>query len=175
VVEVDDRDIGGARGWDWIKKGIPVRVEIGPRDMAKDSVFVGRRDRSHRDKTAMKREDFIARLPPYPGRHSGPRCSNGPADSVINTPAMMDERKDFYDWFTPKNQEKPEIHGGFAMSHWCGDERRAKPKIKDRSQRHHPLHPVRRRTGDGHLHLLRQTQRSAGGIRQGILRGLAHA
>jgi prolyl-tRNA synthetase len=34
----------------------------------------------------------------------------------------VDERKDFYDWFTPKNQDKPEIHGGFAMSHWCGNE-----------------------------------------------------
>jgi prolyl-tRNA synthetase len=43
-VEIDDRDIGGARGWDWIKKGIPLRVEIGPRDIADNSVFVGRRD-----------------------------------------------------------------------------------------------------------------------------------
>ena len=42
VVEIDDRDIGGARGWDWIKKGIPLRVEIGPRDMANDAVFVAR-------------------------------------------------------------------------------------------------------------------------------------
>ena len=32
----------------------------------------------------------------------------------------VDDRKDFYDWFTPQNEEKPEIHGGFAMSHWCG-------------------------------------------------------
>jgi prolyl-tRNA synthetase len=28
VVEIDSRDIGGARGWDWIKKGIPLRVEM---------------------------------------------------------------------------------------------------------------------------------------------------
>jgi prolyl-tRNA synthetase len=34
----------------------------------------------------------------------------------------VDDSSDFYDWFTPKNLEKPEIHGGFAMSHWCGKE-----------------------------------------------------
>jgi prolyl-tRNA synthetase len=45
-VEVDRRDIGGARGWDWIKKGIPVRVEIGPRDIAQNAVFISRRDQS---------------------------------------------------------------------------------------------------------------------------------
>jgi prolyl-tRNA synthetase len=41
VVEVDDREIGGARGWEWIKKGIPIRVEIGPRDMAERFRFRG--------------------------------------------------------------------------------------------------------------------------------------
>jgi len=53
VVEVDDRDIGGARGWEWIKKGIPLRVEIGPRDMAAGSVFVGRRDHEPRQRQSL--------------------------------------------------------------------------------------------------------------------------
>ena len=36
VVEVDKRDAtGGSKNWDWIKKGVPVRVEIGPRDIEK--------------------------------------------------------------------------------------------------------------------------------------------
>jgi prolyl-tRNA synthetase len=121
VVEVDERDIGGARGWDWIKKGIPVRVEIGPRDMAEDAVFVGRRDKSHRDKTAMKREAFVAQLPAIlddiQGRLFARACRF--RDEHTRT---VDDRNDFYDWFTPKNLEKPEIHGGFAMSHWCGEE-----------------------------------------------------
>ena len=33
----------------------------------------------------------------------------------------IDEQADFYAFFTPKNSEKPENHGGFAHSHWCGD------------------------------------------------------
>jgi len=33
----------------------------------------------------------------------------------------IDSKSDFYDFFTPKNSEMPEIHGGFALSHWCED------------------------------------------------------
>jgi len=120
VVEIDDRDVGGARGWDWIKKGIPVRVEIGPRDIAKDAVFVGRRDRSHRDKTALPREAFIAQFTEILDDIQGNLFQRARRFRQENTRAV-DDRKDFYDWFTPENQEKPEIHGGFAMSHWCGD------------------------------------------------------
>ena len=29
-------------------------------------------------------------------------------------------KRDFYDFFTPRNKEKPEIHGGFALAHWSG-------------------------------------------------------
>ena len=33
-VEVDRRDLGGGvKNWEWIKKGVPLRVEIGPRDL----------------------------------------------------------------------------------------------------------------------------------------------
>src|SRR5215216_5744819 len=35
-VEVDKRDIGGGtKSWEWIKKGVPIRVELGPRDLEK--------------------------------------------------------------------------------------------------------------------------------------------
>lgn len=118
-VEVDDRDIGGARGWEWIKKGIPLRVEIGPRDLAKDGVMVGRRDRSHRDKQSMQRSTFLdtvtgilediqqglfERALQFQKTHTHP----------------IDDPEAFRAFFTPKHLDKPEIHGGFALSHWCG-------------------------------------------------------
>src|SRR5258706_2120923 len=44
-VVLDERDLrGGDKVWSWIKKGVPIRLEIGPRDIDKDSVFMGRRD-----------------------------------------------------------------------------------------------------------------------------------
>ena len=63
-VEIDDRDIrGGDKVWGWIKKGIPVRVEVGERDMEAGTVFVARRDRGHKDKASLPRDEFIAGLP----------------------------------------------------------------------------------------------------------------
>ena len=55
-VEFDDRDMrGGEKAWGWVKQGIPLRVEVGPRDMEKDSVFVARRDRAPKDKQSICR------------------------------------------------------------------------------------------------------------------------
>ncbi|GAB6907017.1 proline--tRNA ligase [Desulfosarcina cetonica] len=129
VVEVDDRDIGGARGWDWIKKGIPLRVEIGPRDIAQDSVFVGRRDQSQRNKAAMPRKTFVEQLPAILDEIQANLFQRALQFRDENTRAV-DDQKDFYAWFTPRNAEKPEIHGGFAMSHWCG-EGACEAKIKE--------------------------------------------
>jgi prolyl-tRNA synthetase len=120
IVEVDDREIGGARGWEWIKKGIPVRAEIGPRDMAEDSVFMARRDRPHREKSGVKREAFISQIPDILEDIQNELFQRACRFRDENT-RKVDEQKDFYDWFTPKNAQKPEIHGGFALSHWCGD------------------------------------------------------
>ena len=46
-----------------------------------------------------------------------------------NTVAIEDGT-DFYDFFTPQNLEKPEIHGGFAVCPWCG-EAACEQKIKE--------------------------------------------
>jgi prolyl-tRNA synthetase len=50
-VRVDDRDeLGlGRRLTDWELKGVPVRVEIGPRDLAQGTVSLARRDRTGRE------------------------------------------------------------------------------------------------------------------------------
>ena len=61
VVADVDRDVrGGEKVWQHIKKGVPLRLEIGPRDVAQDSVCLGRRDRSPREKTTMPRAEFVA-------------------------------------------------------------------------------------------------------------------
>lgn len=58
-VMLDERDLTGSeRSWDLIKKGVPLRVEVGPRDIAEESVFVGRRDHAPRDKKSYPRKEF---------------------------------------------------------------------------------------------------------------------
>jgi len=129
VVEIDDRDIGGARGWDWIKKGIPIRVEIGPRDIAQNAVFISRRDQSPHEKVSMKREQFVAEIT---------QMLDDIQDTLFerallfrnNHTVVIDNSQQFYNYFTPENKDKPEIHGGFALSVWCGSEA-CELKIKD--------------------------------------------
>jgi len=121
IVEIDSRNIGGARGWEWIKKGIPLRVEIGPRDIDENAVFVARRDKSHREKQSIKREEFVAGVTGILDEIQQALFDRALAFREKHT-HRIDDKNDFYRYFTPRDQEKPEIHGGFAEAHWCGSE-----------------------------------------------------
>ena len=59
-VLVDDRDLGGGqKKWDWVKKGVPLRIEIGPRDLESHKVCLQRRDQPSNDKQFIDKEEFI--------------------------------------------------------------------------------------------------------------------
>lgn len=120
-VVVDKREINaGEKGWEWVKKGIPLRVEVGPRDIEKNSVFIARRDKGAKEKYGQGREDFIAAVPAVLKEMQDGLYARALACRQENT-RNIDDIGEFRAFFTPKNAEKPEIHGGFAMSHWCGD------------------------------------------------------
>ncbi len=120
-VEIDNRDMrGGDKVWGWIKAGVPLRVEIGPRDMANDAVFVGRRDKAHKDKTSMPRAQFVQEVAGILDDMQKGLFERAKAFRAQYTKSI-DSKADFYSFFTPKNKDQPEIHGGFAMSHFCGD------------------------------------------------------
>jgi prolyl-tRNA synthetase len=120
TVEVDARDIGGARGWEWIKKGIPLRIEIGAREIKENAVFLGRRDKPHHERASLKREAFIAEISGILDDIQNNLFARALSYRTENT-VTIEDKGDFYDYFTPRNLEKPEIHGGFALSDWCGD------------------------------------------------------
>jgi prolyl-tRNA synthetase len=128
MVEIDDREIGG-RGWDWIKKGIPLRVEIGPRDISQDSVFVGRRDREAGDRELIRRDDFVATVVQTLDHIQSNLYDRALRFRDEHT-VPIDSRDEFYAFFTPQDTKKPEIHGGFALTHWCGSQG-CEEKIKD--------------------------------------------
>ena len=121
--EIDTRDMrGGDKVWGWIKAGVPLRVEIGPRDMAADSVFVARRDKGHKDKTSMPRQQFVQGISELLDEMQKGMFDRAKAFRKQHT-KVIDSKHHFYSFFTPKSKdaEQPEIHGGFAMSHFCGD------------------------------------------------------
>ena len=127
-IEIDSRDIsGGERGWHWIKKGIPLRVEVGPRDMANNSLFVGRRDQDK--KFGINKDEFIESFINLLDEIQKNIYEKALKFRNENT-VKIDNKEEFYKFFTPKNKQRPEIHGGFAMSHWCGSEE-CESKIKE--------------------------------------------
>ncbi|MCD6364792.1 MAG: proline--tRNA ligase [Planctomycetes bacterium] len=125
-VKVDRREgRGGEKMWSWIKKGVPIRIEIGPRDIAKDSLFVGRRDQSVKDRAAVGRAQFVATVADVLDEIQQGMFDKALAFRQANT-VQIDSKDDFYDFFTPENPDKPEIHGGFALCHYSGE-----PKIEE--------------------------------------------
>ncbi|MBO5781893.1 MAG: proline--tRNA ligase, partial [Opitutales bacterium] len=117
-VELDARDIrGGEKAWSWVKKGVPIRLEIGPRDIANDSLFMARRDDG--SKQAVSRAEFVAKVPEILTQIQNNLFAKALKYRQDNT-VKIDSKKDFYDFFTPQNEKKPEIHGGFAMAHFDG-------------------------------------------------------
>ena len=121
VATVDTRDMrGGEKTWSWIKKGIPLRLEIGPRDIANSSLGIARRDKAHKELTFVSREQIAQHLPKILDDIQEGMLKKAEIfrDSHIK---KIDSKEEFYAFFTPKNPQQPEVHGGFAYSHWCGD------------------------------------------------------
>jgi prolyl-tRNA synthetase len=128
-VEIDRRDIGGGtKNWEWIKKGVPMRVEIGPRDIETNSVAVSRRDQPVKTKESMSIQEFATRAPEILGSIQENLYDRATKFRDENT-RKSDSKEEFYDFFTPKNAAKPEIHGGFALAHWNGS-REVEEQIK---------------------------------------------
>jgi prolyl-tRNA synthetase len=119
-VEVDRRDLGGGvKNWDWIKKGVPLRVELGPRDLESGNVGVSRRDQPVKAKEFMASADFVARAAELLDAIQQSLLERATQFRDANT-RVINSKEEFYDFFTPKNAGKPEIHGGFALAHWSG-------------------------------------------------------
>lgn len=129
-VVIDEREIrGGEKTWDWIKKGIPLRIEIGPRDIAENKVCLMRRDQGAKEKQFLPREELVGKITAILDEIQNGMYAKAVQYRDAHT-VEIDDKDEFYAFFTPENKERPEIHGGFAFTHWCGD-----PKIEEQIQK----------------------------------------
>lgn len=120
-VEIDAREgRGGDKVWEWVKKGVPLRLEVGPRDIASDSVFVGRRDRGTKERESQPRLQLISTIAQQLDEIQLGLLQRARAFRDANT-TRLESKTQLYEYFTPRNADKPEIHGGFAMCHFGGD------------------------------------------------------
>jgi prolyl-tRNA synthetase len=102
---------------------VPVRLEIGPRDMEKDAVFVGRREKPHKEKQSIGRSEFVANIAATLQSIQDALFSRAQTYREQNT-HRIDSKEEFYRFFSspPAEENAPTpIHGGFALTHFSGD------------------------------------------------------
>jgi prolyl-tRNA synthetase len=133
-VHLDARDVQGSKKvWEWVKKGAPIRLEIGPKDIEKGSVFLGRRDKKPKDKQSVARGEFVAGVAAMLQDIQDALYNRALAFRTEHT-RVIDSKEEFYAWFTAPATKHPNdptpIHGGFAMTHFNGDPK-LEAQIKD--------------------------------------------
>jgi prolyl-tRNA synthetase len=120
-VIVDKRDMrGGDKSWEWIKKGIPVRLEVGPRDIDSKQAVLYRRDKGPREKSFLAFNEIIETMPAVLEDIQNTLFAQAKAFRDSNIRTDIKEVEEFIKFFTPQNTEKPEIHGGFVLAKWSG-------------------------------------------------------
>ena len=110
IVDLREGTSPGFKFNDWEMRGVPLRIEIGPKDLAKNSVVLARRD-----------------LPGKPGKSFVSQDGLAPAVGQVLEAiqkALFDRALAFRTANTkePKNYEefKAAVEKGFALSYWCG-------------------------------------------------------
>lgn len=119
-VKLDDRDF--TPGWkfnEYEMKGVPVRIEIGPRDIENGVATVARRDKTE-EKFTIRLDDIATELPKLLADIQANMYNKALAfrDSHVKIVSDTAELKDAVD------------SGNFALGMWCGD-RECEDKIKE--------------------------------------------
>ncbi|MEZ6057541.1 MAG: proline--tRNA ligase [Planctomycetaceae bacterium] len=135
-VLIDDRDLrGGEKKWQHVKKGVPLRVEIGPKDIAKNGVFVGRRDTG--ENTGLDRSEFVAQVGETLAAIQQNLFNRALKFREENT-RKIDSLEEFKAFFTAKTsgqdesgEETAEIHGGFALCHFVDEQPATEALLKE--------------------------------------------
>jgi prolyl-tRNA synthetase len=92
---------GGDKAWQHIKQGVPIRVEIGPRDIANGTVSIARRDEPPKQKHAIALNEF-------------PKMAAELLDSIQSN--LLEKAVDFRDRHSSKIDNKDEIPAFFDAS-----------------------------------------------------------
>ena len=121
-LKMDDRDnvSSGFKFNDWEMRGVPVRVEIGPRDVEKGSVALARRDRPGREgKSFVSQDGLAATVNSLLAEIQASLLQRATEDRDAN----IHEPKDYEDL-------KRIVQDGWAFAYWCESEE-CETKVKE--------------------------------------------
>ena len=123
-VHMDDRDLkGGDKSWSWIKKGVPVRIEVGMREVESQKVSILTRLGDLRERNNVLSKDAGEAIThALTGIHS--TMYQG-AESFRDEHVLeIDDFESFKDLFS---KDQP----GFAKVYWCNDSELEEKLAKD--------------------------------------------
>ncbi|APR79927.1 Prolyl-tRNA synthetase [Minicystis rosea] len=109
---------GGRKPWEWVRKGVPLRVEVGPREVAAGMVTVARRDRGPREKLLMSRAELarsISAMLADMQKNLHQRALSRRNERL----RLVDAHADLAAFFAPRPPGDA-LRGGFLLVHWCG-------------------------------------------------------
>ena len=109
------------------------RRAVTQHDVAHDArvgrAAVARRDKGPKEKEFLPADTLLAEVPKILTEIQQSLLERALAFRKEHT-RKIDSKEEFYAFFTPKNPNKPEIHGGFALTHWNGSAE-VEAKIKE--------------------------------------------
>ena len=115
ICDIDDRELrGGEKYWSNVKKGVPIRCELGMRDLEKKSVMLSRRDHSPQDKFSITIEEFIGTVDQLLCEIQQHLFEKAKAFCKKRT-VRIESIESFEDYFEGKNKS---LNTGFALCHW---------------------------------------------------------
>lgn len=124
-VELDTRDEPG-RQWTWIKKGLPIRIEVGARELEQNQVALFRRNHAHKDKTMVAIDELPTRILQELASIQENLYQKALDFQTQNTIELQDEQS-FYAYF---NDGDDASFKGFAKVFFAGDDK-LEEKIKN--------------------------------------------
>ncbi len=113
-VEIDLRELtGGEKAWSWVKKGVPIRVEIGAKECEAKTVVVGRRDNEYKARVVQPYQTFVNTVTTQLDDIQATLYQRAKQFREQHT-QELNSKKEFYEFFTKGD-------GGFALAHWDGN------------------------------------------------------
>ena len=139
-VKTDERE-GQSPGFkfnDWEMRGVPLRIEIGPKDVAKGSVVLARRDKPGKEGKSFVAQEGIA---------AAVQTALGDIQKALYERALAFRKANTFD---PKNFEefRAAVEKGFANSFYCGSAR-CEEQIKEATKATLRCIPLEQEGGTG--------------------------
>lgn len=123
IIKIDERDMRpGPKFFEWEKKGVPIRLEVGPKDIAKKSVVSVRRDTG--EKKIVSEKDISAYI-----KKTLDDIQKNIFDKALKFQKENTHSIDNWDKFKAKLNKE----GGFVSAHWCGDAK-CETKVKNETK-----------------------------------------